>query len=138
MVKTLYFQCTRGLISVWEIKSHMPCGTAKKKKKEKDINRGFPGVPVVKNPPANAGDTGSIPGAGRSHMRRAAKPESQVTEPVLPSPGLHLPDSRLTATEPHEPCSPSSTTRETPSLRSQHAASRRSPCSATKTQRGRK
>ena len=27
---------------------------------------GFPGDPVVKNPPANAGDTGSIPGSGRS------------------------------------------------------------------------
>ena len=27
----------------------------------------FPGGPVVKNPRANAGDTGSIPGLGRSH-----------------------------------------------------------------------
>ena len=27
---------------------------------------GFPGVPVVKNPPANAGDRGLIPGSGRS------------------------------------------------------------------------
>ena len=26
---------------------------------------GFPGGLVVKNPPANAGDTGSIPGSGR-------------------------------------------------------------------------
>ena len=26
---------------------------------------GFPGGSVVKNPPANAGDTGSIPGSGR-------------------------------------------------------------------------
>ena len=25
-------------------------------------------APVVKNPPANAGDTGSSPGPGRSHM----------------------------------------------------------------------
>ena len=30
--------------------------------------RGFPGGTVVKNPPANAGDTGSSPGPGRSHM----------------------------------------------------------------------
>ena len=30
--------------------------------------RDFPGGPVVKNPPANAGDTGSIPGPGRSHI----------------------------------------------------------------------
>ena len=28
----------------------------------------FPGGAVVKNPPANAGDTGSSPGLGRSHM----------------------------------------------------------------------
>ena len=30
--------------------------------------RGFPGGTVVKNPPANAGDTGSSPGPGRFHM----------------------------------------------------------------------
>ena len=29
---------------------------------------GFPGGAVVKNPPANAGDTGSSSGPGRSHM----------------------------------------------------------------------
>ena len=29
---------------------------------------GFPGGPVVKNLPANAGDVGLIPGSGRSHM----------------------------------------------------------------------
>ena len=29
---------------------------------------GFPGGAVVKHPPANAGDTGSSPGLGRSHM----------------------------------------------------------------------
>ena len=28
----------------------------------------FPGGALVKNPPASAGDTGSIPGPGRSHM----------------------------------------------------------------------
>ena len=31
---------------------------------------GFPGGVAVKNPPANAGDTGSTPGLGRSHMPR--------------------------------------------------------------------
>ena len=30
--------------------------------------RDFTGGTVVKNPPANAGDTGSSPGPGRSHM----------------------------------------------------------------------
>ena len=28
----------------------------------------FPGGQVVKNPPANAGDAGSIPGVGGSHV----------------------------------------------------------------------
>ena len=32
--------------------------------------RGFPGGSVVKNLPASAGDTGSSPGPGRSHMPR--------------------------------------------------------------------
>ena len=35
----------------------------------KEIKDGdFLGVPVVKNPPANVGDTGLIPGSGRFHM----------------------------------------------------------------------
>ena len=33
--------------------------------------QGFPGGTVVKNPPANAGDTGSSPGPGRFHMPRS-------------------------------------------------------------------
>ena len=33
--------------------------------------RDFPGGAVVKNLPANAGDTGSSPGLGRSHMPRS-------------------------------------------------------------------
>ena len=33
--------------------------------------QGFPGGAVVKNPPASAGDTGSSPGPGRSHMPRS-------------------------------------------------------------------
>ena len=32
---------------------------------------GFPGGAVVENLPANAGDTGSSPGPGRSHMSRS-------------------------------------------------------------------
>ena len=31
-------------------------------------DRGFPGGAVVESLPANAGDTGSRPGLGRSHM----------------------------------------------------------------------
>ena len=33
-------------------------------------HEGFPGGVVVKNPPANTGDTGLSPGPGRSHMPR--------------------------------------------------------------------
>ena len=35
-----------------------------------EIAWGFPGGAVVENLPANAGDTGSSPGLGRSHMPR--------------------------------------------------------------------
>ena len=34
----------------------------------KKLDKGFPGGAVVENLPANAGDTGSSPGLGRSHM----------------------------------------------------------------------
>ena len=37
----------------------------------KNSPQDFPGGAVVKNPPANAGDTGSSPGPGRSHMLRS-------------------------------------------------------------------
>ena len=46
---------------------------------KKSINRGFPGGAVVENLPANAGDTGSCPGLGRSHMPRS----SYAREPQL-------------------------------------------------------
>ena len=35
---------------------------------QKIKSKGFSGGSVVKNLPANAGDMGSIPGLGRSHM----------------------------------------------------------------------
>ena len=39
---------------------------------------GLPGVAVVKNPPANAGDMGSIPGLGRSPGERNGIPLSII------------------------------------------------------------
>ena len=33
--------------------------------------QGFPDDSLIRNLPANAGDTGSIPGPGRSHMVRS-------------------------------------------------------------------
>ena len=40
----------------------------RRKKGYKEHDWGFPGGAVVENLPANAGDTGSSPGLGRSHM----------------------------------------------------------------------
>ena len=52
--------------------------------KIKKTNKGFPGGAVVENLPANAGDTGSSPGLGRSHI-----PQSNwAREPQLLS--LHI------------------------------------------------
>ena len=33
-----------------------------------NVNQGFPGGLVVKNPPANAGDAGSVPGEGNGNL----------------------------------------------------------------------
>ena len=46
---------------------HIFYDLGEKKKKERE-NWDFPGGTVVKDPPANAGDMGSSPGPGRSHM----------------------------------------------------------------------
>ena len=64
----------------------------------------FPGGAVVRNPPVNAGDTGSSPGPGRYHMPRrdwAHAPQllslrSRAREPQLLSP-------RAATTEAHVP-----------------------------------
>ena len=51
------------------------CGMEKKMRDYGKIlkcpSRGFPGGAVVESLPANAGDTGSSPGLGRSHMPRS-------------------------------------------------------------------
>ena len=43
-------------------------------KEERNMEFGFPGSSVVKNPPDNAGDTGLIPGSGRSSGERNGNP----------------------------------------------------------------
>ena len=51
--------------------------------KLKEVCTDFPGGPVVKNPPANAGDMGSIPSSGRFHMPWGnLSPCAATTEPV--------------------------------------------------------
>ena len=48
--------------------------------------RDFPGGPVVKNPPSNAGDMGSIPGQGTKipHAMGQLSPHTATTEAHVP------------------------------------------------------
>ena len=81
---SLAFLYTNNERSEREIKETIPFTIATKRIKHLGINlpkeakdlysenyRGFPGSAVVKNPPANAGDTGLSPGLGRSHMSQS-------------------------------------------------------------------
>ena len=85
--------------------------------------QGFPGGTVVENPPANAGDTGSSPGPGRSHMpqsNEAHAPQllslcSRARAPQLLSP-------RAATTEARAP-----TARACSTMRSPHTATKSSP-----------
>ena len=38
----------------------------------------FPGGPVIKNPPVNEGEMGSIPALGRSHMPQGKSATGQI------------------------------------------------------------
>ena len=64
---------------------------------------GFPGDPVVKNLPADAGDTYCIPGLGRSHI-----PWETVREPQLLNPREATTEActhRVCALQQEKPCS---------------------------------
>ena len=84
----MIFQMARKLPYVWKFKDTiLPTSWVKEamtmemrkysdpKDNESAIRQGgtwgFPGGAAVKNPPADAGDTGSSPGPGRSHMLRS-------------------------------------------------------------------
>ena len=45
----------------------------------------FPGGPVVKYPPANAGDTGLVPGPGRFHMPQGNEAHAPLVSPCTES-----------------------------------------------------
>ena len=89
---------------------------------------GFLGGSVEKNPPANAEDTGSIPGPGRPHMPwsnliRASQLLSlcpKAREPQLPSPRAATPEA-------HVAKSLCSATREATTMRSRLATTREKP-----------
>ena len=52
-------------------KIHKTFKGAKAQERLRNPGLGFPGGAVVRSPPANAGDTGSSPGPGGSHMPRS-------------------------------------------------------------------
>ena len=71
----------RGLFqSAFQTKSHVK------------TSRDFPGGPVVKNPPANAVDTGSIPGLRRFHMPQSNK--THVPQPRSLHSRAHTPQEK--------------------------------------------
>ena len=71
MEQPLYYRCAQETITQRKGggKNGQPRGF---ELRLKDLGRGgFPCGAVVESPPANAGDTGSSPGLGRSHMPRS-------------------------------------------------------------------
>ena len=89
---------------------------------------GFPGGAVVENLPANAGDTGSSPGLGRSHMPRSKwAREATTTEPARLEPVLRNKRGRNSERPAHRD-------EEWPLL----AATRESPRTEMKTQHSQK
>ena len=63
---------------------------------KKSIYRDFPGGPVVKNPPSNAGDAGSIPGRGTKIPCAAGQlsPRAATTGPAHRNKRPHVPQRR--------------------------------------------
>ena len=70
-LKEIFFKNKKKIVSPNEVamKPLVPCTAATSP--HKTNFRGFPGGAVVESLPANAGDTGSSPGLGRSHMPRS-------------------------------------------------------------------
>ena len=87
----------------------------------------FPGGAVVRNPPANAGDTGLIPGLGRSYMPRSNEARAHnywvcTLEPMSHNYWACMP--QLLSPDAWSPCS---ATREATTMRSLHTAMNSSP-----------
>ena len=98
----------------------------------KNSFQGFPCGAVVERPPANAGDTGSIPGPGRSHMLRC----NWARAPQLLSPRATTTEARAPrARAPHQERPPQWEARgDRNEVWPLLAETRESPRAATKTQ----
>ena len=92
---------------------------------------GFPGGSGVETPPANAGDTGSIPDPGRSRKVRSNQahepvlwsPEARVLRPLAATTGAPAPDSsHSTKGGATAARGPSDRSREGPALHSRRGA----------------
>ena len=70
---------------------------------QKIKNRDFPGGPVVKNPPSNAGNAGSITGRGIKipHAAGQLSPDTATTEPARSR--AHVPQLEKPARHNEEP-----------------------------------
>ena len=93
-------------------------------KMHKNCSADFPGGPVVKNPPCNARDTGSIPDPGRFHMAQSNYAHlhsywASALEPASQDYWVHA----LQLLKSLCPCA----TREATSMRSPHTAGKSSP-----------
>ena len=95
VARTLQSQCREPGFDPW-LGNYIPHATtkthlSKKKKKKVNIKKNtldFSGGTVNKNPPANAGDTGSILGSGRFYRQlspRSAPTEAECLETMLHS-----------------------------------------------------
>ena len=75
----------------------------RKESESKQFQAGdFPGSPVDKNLPCNAGDTGSIPGQGAKILRAAA---SGACAAQLESPSAAVEDPMRSSQDPRQPVS---------------------------------
>ena len=107
----LHLHCYRALLSPGSLQvtfnfvpsCRNPFNTQRPEGNLKSVSQGFAGGTVVKNPPANAGDTGSSPGPGGSHMPGsswACAPQlqslrSRAQEPQLLSPSATTTEARV-------------------------------------------
>ena len=107
---------------------HAKCGLYQKSMGNylKDLSRDFPGGPVVKNPPYNAGDAGSIPGQGTKIPHTAGQLSLQGTTTEL----MCLNQSPCKTTEAMGPgaCAPQLERSPRTTMKSLRAATKDPPC----------